>query len=77
MAAATQGRSSGVADITWIRPNAATMWIELKTDKGVQSKAQKVFQAMVEARGQEYEIWRSLDDAEGEFARERIRRVNK
>jgi hypothetical protein len=56
-----QGRSSGVADYTWICPGNRTRQVELKTEIGKQSKAQKEWQAMVEARGHSYHIFRSLE----------------
>jgi hypothetical protein len=57
-----QGRSSGVADLTWICPDNRTMHIELKTEIGRQSKAQKQWQKMVEARGHTYYLIRSIEE---------------
>lgn len=40
------------------------MFIEIKTDKGRQSKQQKIFEKRVKELGFEYVIMRSLKDAE-------------
>ena len=37
--------------------------VELKSDKGKQSKEQKDFEAKLKTLGLEYYIWRSVDDA--------------
>jgi hypothetical protein len=57
-----QGRSSGVADFTWICPGNRTRQVELKTQIGRQSKSQKQWQEMVQARGHIYHICRSLEE---------------
>ena len=73
-AAAAQGRKSGVADITWIRQDEKVLWLELKTASGRQSKAQKLFQSMVESAGQEYMICKTIDQVETLFKTESERR---
>jgi hypothetical protein len=76
MAGAAQGRKSGVSDLTWIRPKTNVLYIELKTQTGRQSKAQKLFQKMVEWAGQEYIICRSINEVEAIFKAEMERRKN-
>lgn len=66
-----QGRSSGVADLTWICPDNRTIHIELKTEIGRQSKAQKQWQKMVEGRGHVYHLVRSLEQMQEIFEGER------
>jgi hypothetical protein len=69
-----QGRSSGVADLTWICPDNRTIHIELKTEIGRQSKAQKEWQNMVEARGHTYHLVRSLEEFQALCEAERNKR---
>jgi hypothetical protein len=70
-----QGRSSGVADLTWICPDNRTIHIELKTEIGRQSKAQKQWQNMVEARGHTYHLIRSLAEFQELCEMERNKRA--
>jgi hypothetical protein len=56
------GGRPGVSDLVLILPQRI-VFIELKTEKGTQSTAQKEFQRIVELNGHRYEIWRSIDDA--------------
>jgi hypothetical protein len=70
------GLIAGVSDLTYLCPSGAILFIEIKTETGVQSKAQKEWEQTVKENGYRYVIWRSLDDAEREFAREKIRRIN-
>lgn len=51
----------GVPDIIVLAYNTV-IFVECKTDKGVQSKAQKDFQREVESRGYTYLLARSVDD---------------
>jgi hypothetical protein len=69
-----QGRSSGVADLTWICPDNRTIHIELKTEIGRQSKAQKEWQTMVEARGHTYHLIRSVAEFQALCEGERNKR---
>lgn len=59
-----EGVVSGVADLLLLVPNAThhALAIEMKTDKGRQSDAQKAWQQAVEAQGYRYEIVRSLTE---------------
>lgn len=57
-----EGVLPGVSDITALIGNK-TYYIEVKTEKGIQSKSQKEFQRNVEAQGHDYLIFRSLEDA--------------
>jgi hypothetical protein len=70
-----QGCSSGVADLTWICPDNRTIHIELKTEIGRQSKAQKQWQQMVESRGQTYHLIRSLSEFQALCEVERNKRA--
>ena len=53
----------GEADLTLFQNGGKTVFIEVKTPKGKQNKWQKHFQNVVERRGYEYIIMRSVDDA--------------
>ena len=53
----------GEADLTLFQNGGKTVFIEVKTDAGRQSKIQRKFQAAVERLGYEYIIMRSVDDA--------------
>lgn len=54
----------GEADLTLFCKGGKTVFIEIKTAKGRQSKKQKKFQAAVERIGYEYIILRSIGEAE-------------
>jgi hypothetical protein len=54
---------SGAADI--IVPPAGTVWVECKSERGQQSRAQKEFEEMVERLGHKYILAHSIDDLEG------------
>lgn len=54
----------GESDLTLFCRGGKTVFIEVKTDAGRQSKKQKKFQAAVERLGYEYIIMRSVDDAQ-------------
>jgi hypothetical protein len=56
------GLTKGASDLIVIAPNGKLMFIELKTDKGVQSEYQKEFEKRVTALGYEYHLIRSLED---------------
>lgn len=53
----------GESDLTLFCAGGKTVFIEVKTDVGRQSKIQRKFQAAVERLGYEYIIMRSVDDA--------------
>ena len=53
----------GKSDLTLFTKNGETIFIEIKTPEGRQSKAQKHFQEVMESYGFRYIILRSLDDA--------------
>jgi hypothetical protein len=58
-----QGVRKGVADLFLPSPRQGKhgLYIELKTDSGVQSPEQKKFQAHVESEGYQYELCRSWE----------------
>ena len=51
----------GVSDFIYLKPGGRPMFIELKTDTGSQSPAQKEWQAKIESAGYEYIICRDLE----------------
>lgn len=53
----------GESDLTLFCSGGKTVFIEVKTGVGRQSKIQRKFQAAVEQLGYEYIIMRSVDDA--------------
>ena len=55
------GLLPGVADLIVLIPNVV-LFIEVKTEKGIQSEKQKAFENKVKALGFRYEIVRSLKD---------------
>lgn len=56
---------SGMGDLWCMRMNGGmACWIEIKTDKGVQSEDQKMFQELCEANLIKYIIIRSVQEAE-------------
>lgn len=59
-----EGVTAGVADLTLYLPNEEYhgLLIEMKTAKGRQSPAQKLWQREVEKAGYKYVVCRSLDD---------------
>ena len=52
---------SGVADVYAIKDGVG-IWIEMKTERGVQSKAQLAFQKQIELKGGRYLLIRSLKE---------------
>lgn len=54
----------GLSDLTLYADGGKTIFIEIKTPEGRQSKQQKQFQKAVEKLGYEYIIIRSLQEAE-------------
>lgn len=55
------GMKAGVADLIVLLPNAKTLFIELKTETGIQSDVQKEFEQQVVSLGFEYHLIRSLE----------------
>ena len=55
------GVIAGVSDFIYLKPGGRPMFIELKTDTGSQSPAQKEWQAKIESAGYEYIICRDLE----------------
>jgi len=53
--------TKGVSDIIAIK-NSLVLFIEVKTEKGVQSDSQKEFQAEIEKHGGIYILARSIED---------------
>lgn len=58
-----QGTLAGAPDLVVILPNAGTLWLEVKTAKGVVTPQQKAVHALLRALGQRVEVVRSIDDA--------------
>ena len=56
------GWTKGQPDLIFIR-DGRVFFVEMKTGTGRQSPEQKEFQRQIEAAGQEYLVWRSLQDA--------------
>lgn len=55
------GMKAGVSDLIVLMPPRTIIFIELKTEKGSQSDAQKEFEQTVTDLGFEYHLIRSLD----------------
>lgn len=55
------GLMRGVSDCIMLLPGGIALFLECKTDIGVQSTAQKIFQQQVEDLGFKYHIFRSLE----------------
>lgn len=53
----------GVADLVVFMPQGRTVWLEVKTPTGTQSKHQKAFQNKLSGLGHEYYVVRSVEDA--------------
>lgn len=58
-----RGYVNGQPDLVVATPYKKVLFIELKTQKGIQSDAQKDFQRQLDFMGFSYVIWRSLNDA--------------
>ena len=56
------GLLKGASDLIVIFPNGKLCFVELKTDKGVQSIEQKDFECRVSSLGFEYHLIRSLEE---------------
>jgi len=55
------GSHKGIADLYCLK-DGRSVWLEIKTPTGKQSRYQQTFQADVEAYGGEYVVARSVDD---------------
>ena len=55
------GLTAGVADLIICLPFGRVLFVELKTDTGTQSDAQKTFESKVTKLGHDYFLIRSLD----------------
>ena len=53
----------GESDLTWFIRNGQTIFVEIKTPDGRQSRQQKQFQSVIESYGFRYVILRSVEDA--------------
>ena len=60
----SEGIVKGVADLILLIPNEHHhgLMIEMKTQDGYQSRAQKEWQSLVESQGYRYEVIRSVED---------------
>lgn len=58
----SMGMRKGVADLHLCFPNGKLVYVELKTEIGVQRPEQKTFQSQVEALGFKYYVCRSLEE---------------
>ena len=58
-----EGLQSGVADLCIMLPGGRVAWLELKTDRGRQSIAQKGFEAKCKRLDHPYALARNLDEA--------------
>lgn len=54
----------GVADLMIVPEGGRAHWLEVKSETGKQSPAQKAFAATMEALGSPYAVVRSVDEAE-------------
>lgn len=58
----------GVSDLIYLRPkDEGNLYIEMKTETGVQSKEQKEFEQLVTRLGYQYIICRSFDQFQSVF----------
>jgi hypothetical protein len=58
-----EGLTAGVADLCIMLSGGRTLWLELKTRRGRQSRAQKAFAAVCDILDHAYLVPRSLDEA--------------
>ena len=58
----SKGMVKGVSDMVYLRPGGKPLFLELKTEKGRQSPAQKDWERKVTNAGYEYKLIRSLDE---------------
>lgn len=57
----SKGMVKGVSDMIYLRPGGSPLLIELKTETGTQSLAQKNWENVVATAGYEYVLVRSLE----------------
>lgn len=53
---------NGVADLCCLMDNGLTLWLEVKTDKGKQSKNQKNFEKIIKKHKGYYHVVRSVEE---------------
>jgi hypothetical protein len=58
----SMGLLQGVADMEYKKPDGTTLHLECKTDTGKQSDYQKWFEAVVKQLGNEYAVYRNLEE---------------
>ena len=56
------GLLAGVADLIILKPNAECIFVEVKTEKGVQSEVQSIFEKKVTDLGFKYYLVRSFEE---------------
>ena len=56
------GMIAGCSDLVYLAPGGSIHFLECKLPEGVQSRAQKTFEARVTALGHRYSIFRSLEE---------------
>lgn len=61
------GMMAGVSDLILLMPNAVTIFIEMKTEKGRQSDSQEEFENGVKALGFNYILCRSFEQFQREI----------
>ena len=57
----SKGMVKGVSDMIYLRPEGKPLFIELKTETGRQSQAQKDWELLISNNGYEYVLVRSLE----------------
>lgn len=60
--AKAMGLRAGVADLTLMLEGGRVLYIELKTEKGVQRKEQKEFKLLCDSTGAPYHLIRTFDE---------------
>jgi len=61
------GTLAGASDLIVILPNGTLLFVEVKTETGTQSEAQKEFENRVEKLGYKYRLVRSLEEFKNEI----------
>src|SRR5690606_32977742 len=57
----SKGMVKGASDMIYLRPGGKPLFIELKTETGTQSPAQKAWESTVTLAGYQYTIVRSIE----------------
>lgn len=65
------GLLAGASDLIVILPSGKILFIELKTEKGIQSDAQKEFEERIKTLGFQYHLIRSLDEFKNTIGNEK------